>query len=190
MIEARAGDHVITKDVTGWSGEDVGLLIEITHMWNMYESFGATAFIEDVYKIDFSILDNGGAFDPIQITHLQQVLSHLTGSHEGYDGDIADLSEHKTLIQNQARLLSDMQTTFHWQNDRSGMTKMLQRLGMEDADGNANLDVIKAFGNYTKEHYASGATDQADLVNYLHKRFPEKIAPLSESETFHGRLDT
>ncbi len=189
MIEARAGDRTVTKDVTGWSGQDVGLLIEMTHMWNMYESFGATAFIEDVYKIDFSILDNRGAFDPIQISHLRQVLSHLTGSHEGYDGDIADLSEHKTLIQNQARLLSDMQTAFHWQNDRSGMTKMLQRLGMEDADGNANLDVIKAFGDYTKEHYAIGTTDQAGLVNYLYKGFPEEIAPLSATETLNRRLD-
>ena len=139
IIEARAGGRMVTKDVSGWSSEIVGLLIETTHMWNMYDSFGVTGFIEDVYKIDFSILGAGNAFDPIQITHLRQVLSHLTGSFEGYDGDIANLSEHKTLIQNQSRLLSETQTALGFENDRSGTTKILRRLGLEDEKGNPNL---------------------------------------------------
>lgn len=189
MIEARAGDRMITKDVTGWSGEDVGFLIEMTHMWNMYDSFGVTGFIEDVYKIDFSILGDGNAFDPIQIMHLRQVLSHLTGSFEGYDGDIANLAEHKTLIQNQARLLSETQTAMGFENNRSGTTGVLRRLGLEDDKGNPNLDVIKSFGNYTKEQYAVGTADQVGLVTYLYKCSPEKIAPLSDNERAYGYLD-
>jgi len=188
MIEARAGDRMITKDVTGWSGEDVGLLIEATHLWNMYDSSGVTGFIEDVYKIDFSILGDGNAFDPIQIMHLRQVLSFLTGSFEGYDGDIANLTEHKTIIQNQARLMSDMQTAFGWENDRSGTTKTLRRLGLEDKDGHPDMDIIKAFGDYTREHYATGAVDQAGLTDYLHKRFPNKVRPLSDTERAIGNL--
>jgi len=182
MIEARAGSHIVTKDVTGWSGEDVGFLIEATHMWNMYDSFGVTGFIEDVYKIDFSILGDGNAFDPIQIMHLRQVLSFLTGSFEGYDGDIANLTEHKTLIQNQSRLMSDMQTAFGWENDRSGTTRTLRRLGLEDKDGHPDMDIIKAFGDYTREHYATGAVNQAGLTDYLHKYFPNKVRPLSDAK--------
>jgi len=139
IIEARAGDRMITKDVTGWSDEDVGFLIEMTHMWNMYDSFGVTGFIEDVYKIDFSILGDGNAFDPIQIIHLRQVLSHLTGSFEGYDGEIANLSEHKTLIQNQSRYLAVIQsfgsyTKEHYGNgapDQLRLVEYLNRLHPE-----------------------------------------------------------
>jgi len=166
IIEAQAGDRMVTKDVTGWSGEEVGLLIEMSHMWAVYDSFGVTGFIEDVYKTDFSILADGNAFDPIQIMHLRQMLSHLTGNFEGYDGDIANLSEHKTLIQNQARLLSDTQTAFGWESDPSGTTKTLQRLGLEDEQGRPNMDAIKAFGDYSKQHYA-GEVDQNGLLKYL-----------------------
>jgi len=175
MIEARAGNRMITKDVTGWSGEDVGFLIEATHMWNMYDSFGVTGFIEDVYKIDFSILGHGNAFDPIQITFLRQALSYLTNSFEGYDGDIAKLSEHKTLIQNQARLLSETQTAMGFENDKSGTTKVLRRLGMEDEKGNPNMDVIKSFGDYTREQYGNGAPDQLRLREYLRRLHPNYL---------------
>ena len=190
MIEARAGGRMVTKDVSGWSSENVGLLIEATHMWNMYDSFGVTGFIEDVYKIDFSILGAGNAFDPIQITHLRQVLSHLTGSFEGYDGDIANLSEHKTLIQNQSRLLSETQTALGFENDRSGTTKILRRLGLEDEKGNPNLEVIKSFGDYTREQYGDGAPGQLRLVDYLHHLHPELVKPLLEAEKATGRLAT
>jgi len=188
MVEARAGDHIVTKDVTGWSGEDVGFLIEATHMWNMYESFGVTGFIEDVYKIDFSILGDGNAFDPIQITYLRQVLSHLTGSFEGYDGDIANLTEHKTLIQNQSRLLSETQSALGWENDRSGTTKALRRLGLEDEKGNPNIEVIKSFGDYTKEHYGTGAPEQLQLVEYLNRLHTDFVKPLSVAEIAMGKL--
>jgi len=190
MIEARAGGRMVTKDVSGWSSENVGLLIEATHMWNMYDSFGVTGFIEDVYKIDFSILGAGNAFDPIQITHLRQVLSHLTGSFEGYDGDIVNLSEHKTLIQNQSRLLSETQTALGFENDRSGTTKILRRLGLEDEKGNPNLEVIKSFGDYTREQYGDGAPGQLLLVDYLHHLHPELVKPLLEAEKATGRLAT
>jgi len=188
MIEARAGDHIVTKDVTGWSGEDVGFLIEATHMWNMYDSFGVTGFVEDVYKVNFSILGDGNAFDPILITHLRQVLSHLTGSFEGYDGDIANLTEHKTLIQNQSRLLSETQTALGLENDRSGTTKILRRLGLEDEKGNPNMEVIKSFGDYTKRHYGTGAPDQLRLVEYLSRLHPEFVVPLSKAEKAMGKL--
>jgi len=188
IIEARAGDRMITRDVTGWSGEDVGFLIEATHMWNMYDSFGVTGFIEDVYKIDFSILGDGNAFDPIQIMHLRQVLSHLTENFEGYDGEIANLSEHKTLIQNQARLMSETQTAMGFENNKSGTTKTLRRLGLEDEKGNSNLEVIKSFGNYIREQYGAGAPDQLKLVEYLHRLHPDLVKPLSDAEKATGHL--
>lgn len=167
MIEASAGDHLVTKDVTGWSGENVGLLIETLHMWNTLEGFGVTGFVENIYSIDFSILSDSNAFDPLQINQMRQVLSHLVGSFEGYDGDIATLEDHKALLQNQARLLSETQTAFGWQNDNSGTTRTLRKLGLQDSEGHPNLGVIKAFGDYTKQYYFNGEIDQDRLAKHL-----------------------
>ncbi len=50
IIEGRAGSHLVTKDVSGWSGDNVGLLIEAMHIWNALDGFGVTGFVENVYK--------------------------------------------------------------------------------------------------------------------------------------------
>jgi len=178
IIEARSGDHIITKDVTGWSGEDVGLLVEVMHYWNTTESFGTTGFVENIYKIDFSVLDGGGAFDPLTIKQFRQVISHMTGGFAGYDGGIENFEHQQRLIQNQSRLLSDTQTAFGWENDQSGTTKTLRRLGLENADGKPNLEVIAAFGEYTRENYATGRSDQLALVSYLNKLYPQFVTPM------------
>lgn len=172
IIEARSGDHIVTKDVTGWSGEDVGLLVEVLHYWHTTESFGTTGFVENIYKIDFSVLDNGGAFDPLTVRHFRQVISHMTGGFAGYDGDIENFEHQQRLIQNQSRLLSDTQTAFGWENDQSGTTKVLRRLGLENTDGKPNLEVIAAFGDYTQKNYAIGQSDQLGVLNYLSRLNP------------------
>ena len=52
VIEVCSGDHIVTKDVTGWSGEDIGLMVEVMHYWHMTVSIGTTGFVENIYKID------------------------------------------------------------------------------------------------------------------------------------------
>jgi len=70
----KVGNHpAVTKDVSGWSGEDIGLLIQVMHYWNMTESYGTTGFVENIYKIDFSILDSGEVFDPLTVNRFRQV---------------------------------------------------------------------------------------------------------------------
>lgn len=190
MIEARAGDHIVTRDVTGWSGEDVGLVVELMHYWHLSESDGTTGFIENIYNIDFSILDHGGAFDPLTVNKFRQVISHLTSGFAGYDGDIENFENHRKLIRDQNRLLSQTMTTFGWENHQAGTTKVLIRLGFQDRDGNINLDVIKSFGDYTQRYYASGSPDNLDVVTFLSERHPDLVAPLTEDELAKGFLDT
>jgi len=188
IIEGRAGDHVIIKDVTGWSGEDVGLLIETMHMWHTLEGFGATGFVESVYKLDFSVLGDGQAFDPIQITQMRQVLSHLVGGFEGMDGDIAKLEDKKTLLHNQARLLSETQTAFGWENDQASTLRVVKRLGMQAENDKPNLEVIRAFGDYTQRNFGGGEPDQFRVVEHLHKMYPQFVAPVSEAEKAGNQL--
>ena len=182
IIEARSGDHIVTKDVTGWSGEDIGLMVEVMHYWHTTESFGTTGFVENIYKIDFSVLDSGGAFDPLTVNRFRQVISHMTGGFAGYDGDIENFEHKQRLLQNQSRLLSDTQTAFGWENNQAGTAKVRQRLGLESNNGHPNLEVIEAFGDYTQENYAIGHSDQLGVVDYLHRLYPQFVAPVSDAE--------
>jgi hypothetical protein len=182
IIEAKAGDHIVTKDVSGWSGEDVGLLVELMHYWNVTESNGTTGFVENIYQVDFSVLDSGGAFDPLTVKKFQQIISHMTGGFAGYDGDMENFEEKQQLIQNQSRLLSDTQTAFGWENNQEGTSKVLKRLGVWNEDGHPNMDVIKSFGDYTQRYYAAGTPNQADLVDYLYQQNPERVRPLTDRE--------
>jgi len=189
IIEAKAGDHTVTKDVSGWSGEDVGLLVELMHYWNVTESNGTTGFVENIYQVDFSVLDSGGAFDPLTVKKFQQIISHMTGGFAGYDGDMENFEEKQQLIQNQSRLLSDTQTAFGWENNQAGTSKVLKRLGVWNEDGHPNMDVIKSFGDYTQRYYAAGTPDQVDLVDYLHQQNPEQVKPLTDAERETMSLD-
>ena len=189
IIEAKAGDHIVTKDVSGWSGEDVGLLVELMHYWNVTESNGTTGFVENIYQVDFSVLDSGGAFDPLTVKKFQQIISHMTGGFAGYDGDMENFEEKQQLIQNQSRLLSDTQTAFGWENNQAGTSKVLKRLGVWNEDGHPNMDVIKSFGDYTQRYYASGSPNQSDLVAYLHQQNPEQVKPLTDVEHETMSLD-
>ena len=182
IIEGKAGDHIVTRDVSGWSGEDVGLLVELMHYWNVTESNGTTGFVENIYQVDFSVLDSGGAFDPLTVKKFQQIISHMTGGFAGYDGDMENFEEKQQLIQNQSRLLSDTQTAFGWENNQEGTSKVLKRLGVWNKDGHPNMDVIKSFGDYTQRYYEAGTPNQADLVDYLHQQNPEQVKPLTDSE--------
>jgi len=162
IIEAKVGNHpAVTKDVSGWSGEDIGLLVEVMHYWNTTET----------------------------IKKFRQVISHMTGGFAGYDGDIENFEHQQRLIQNQSRLLSDTQTAFGWENSQSGTTRILQRLGLENADGHPNLEVIAAFGDYTQENYATGQPDQFAVVDYLNRLYPQFIAPVSKLERNNGNLN-
>ena len=189
IIEAKAGDHIVTKDVSGWSGEDVGLLVELMHYWNVTESNGTTGFVENIYQVDFSVLDSGGAFDPLTVKKFQQIISHMTGGFAGYDGDMENFEEKQQLIQNQSRLLSDTQTAFGWENNQEGTSKVLKRLGVWNEDGHPNMDVIKSFGDYTQRYYAAGTPNQVDLVDYLHQQNPEQVKPLTDRERETMSLD-
>lgn len=182
IIEAKAGQHTVTKDVSGWSGEDVGLLVELMHYWNVTESNGTTGFVENIYQVDFSILDSGGAFDPLTVKKFQQIISHMTGGFAGYDGDMENFEEKQTLIQNQSRLLSETQTAFGWENDQAGTSRVLKRLGVWSEDSHPNMDVIKSFGDYTQRYFASGSSSQIDLIDYLHEQNPEQVKPLTDME--------
>ena len=133
-----------------------------------------TSVVEDVYKIDFGLL-NQTVFDRASVTRIRQVISAMVGTFEGYDGDIFDVREKEGLLRYQMRLLSGRETATGWEDDREGTFKNLQRLGLHDAEGRLNFPVLKAFGDIAQRTYLSAELDQPALRETLHRQFPGDV---------------
>ena len=113
------GHPPIVRDVTGWANDEIGLLSEAMGFAAGLEAFGATGAVEDIYKIDFSVLGDS-AFDRASVREIRQMMSAMIGAFEGYDGDIFDVRHKKGLIRYQMRLLSGQDSASGWENDRQG----------------------------------------------------------------------
>lgn len=169
ILKAEVGGHIHTADVTGWSPQAVGSYTEALKFWAGTEAFGATGFVESVYKIDFSVLGNS-VLDPFEMVKIRQKISYLVGGFEAYDGDIFDPSEKKGLIQAQMRALSPNDTAYGWENDQHQTHAITQELGLD------NPLVLKEFGAYTQAHYLNGDITHEALHDHLYKRFPQFVA--------------
>jgi len=168
ILEVKTGKRILRLDVTGQSDEMIGLKAEALGFWAGTEALGATSFVEDVYKVDFSIL-NSGAFDPLKMIEIRQKISYMVGGFEGYDGDIFDPRDKQGLLRAQMRVISETGTAFGWENDRDATKLSVKKLGLD------NLDVLKEFGNYTQLHYLSGDVTNEKLQAHLHRSFPNIV---------------
>jgi len=163
-------DGSITRDVTGWSGEDIGLLAEALDLHNFAESYGITGMVESIGNIHMDVVHDA-AFDRAKIIEVRQVVSALVGMGEGYDGDVFDPREKGILLRNQMRVLTDSDEAIEWNNDEAATTQIIEDMGLKTG-GKPNYEVIKAFGAYTQENMsATRQTTQA----HLHGLFPDLV---------------
>lgn len=175
------GHPPVTREVTGWSNDDIGLLTEAMGFAAGLEEYGVTGFVEDIYKIDFNVLGDS-AFDRDSLRDIRQMISAMVGSFEGYDGDIFDVREKIGLIRHQARLLSEEDTAYGTENSREDTLRSARKLGLRNEDGELNFAVLKEFGRYSQETYLSEDASHADLHARLYGLFPEFLAePDSEN---------
>lgn len=139
----------VTLDITGWSGADVGRASELLELWAMTENEGQTNYLTSITK--FSWTDTA-RIDPISLRRAAQVVSALLGHGEGHDGDIFRSDEAIGVIRWQAQLANQQGRTMRDNRDASRTTDALVGLGIKDEDGNLNLDALKAFGGYSRDH--------------------------------------
>jgi hypothetical protein len=165
-------DGLITRDVTGWSGEDIGLLAEALELHSFAEGAGITGMVETIGNIHFNVLHNA-TFDRAKLIETRQVMSALVGMGEGYDGDVFDPREKALLMKAQMRVLSETHETLAWNNDEAGSAKIMEDMGLK-TDGQPNFDVLRAFGAYMQDNMnATRPTVQA----HLFELFPDRVAP-------------
>lgn len=168
------GHPPVTREVTGWSNDDIGLLAEAMGFAAGLEQYGVTGFVEDIYKMDFNVLGDS-AFDRDSLRDIRQMISAMVGSFEGYDGDIFDVREKIGLIRHQARLLSDEDTAYGTENSREDTMRSARKLGLRNEDGELNFAVLKEFGRFAQETYLSEDATHADAQARLYGLFPEFV---------------
>ena len=174
FLKAQVGDRIHRVDVTGWSALQVGLYAEALGFWAGTEKFGATSFVEDIYKIDFSFFEED-VLDPLKLIEIRQKLSYLVGGFEGYDGDIFNPEEKKGLIRAQMRALNPSGTAYGWEADREQTQIVTRQFGLD------NPVVLQAFGDYTQRHYLSGEITFSLVHDYLYHRFPDLVQKPKQS---------
>lgn len=165
-------DGFISRDVTGWSGEDIGLLAEALELHSFAEEAGITGMVESIGNVHFNVVHDA-AFDRAKIVEIRQTMSALVGMGEGYDGDVFDPREKRLLMMAEMRVLTDSDEALEWNNDEAGTAKIIEDMGLKTS-GQPNFEVIKAFGAYVQANMnATRATTQA----HLYELFPDRVAP-------------
>ena len=169
-------DGLVSKDVTGWTAEDIGMLAEVMDFHRFAEEKGITGFVESIGNIHLDAIFNT-AFDRRKLIQTRQVISALVGMGEGYDGDVFNPDEKALLLTNMMRTLTDDDQAIGWHNDQEGTTAILHDLGLRSQNGDPNLDVIRAFGAYMQTNLTGKVTKQ-DVQIHLYALFPGLVAPV------------
>lgn len=143
------GERVILN-VTGWSGADIGRASELLQLWAMTENEGQTDFLTSITKLNWA---ESAAVDPLSLQQASQIVSALLGGGEGHDGDIFDGRDAIGLIRWQAELMNQDHAAARGHRDAARTAEALAALGIKDRDGRIDLDQLRAFGAYSRDHW-------------------------------------
>lgn len=140
----------VTLDITGWSGADIGRASELLQLWAMTENEGQTGYLASLTKLNWA---DTARIDAITLRQSAQIVSAMLGNGEGHDGDIFESQDAFGIIRWQARLVNQTGAAPHGHRDAKRTSDALVDLGIQDRDGNLDLDVLKAFGDYSRDHW-------------------------------------
>lgn len=168
LLEMKTPRRRMTIDVTGYDGATIGLIAEAMGFQAHLEELKATAFVREVYGVDFGLLGDP-SFDPLSLLSLRQRLTYLVGDSEGYDGDIFDPSSKSTLIVTQMRLTSPTNSAYGWENDPAGAQARITQLGLH------NIPVLEEFGRYTQLNHSLGKITSDAIQQHLQQKFPDLV---------------
>jgi len=147
--ESTHGERV-TLDITGWPSADVGRASELLQLWAMTENEGQTGYLTSLTKLDWT---DTARIDPLALQQASQVVSALLGGGEGHDGDIFDGKDALGMIRWQAQLANQSGEALRGTRDETRTHDALVGFGIRDEKGNLELDVLRAFGNYSRDHW-------------------------------------
>lgn len=163
--------HTITLDVTKLSPASKGVAASYLGMWKAAEDAGETDFFLDVAQDDIrgqAVLDEASLF------RAARIMNYTFGGRAGYNGEISQGNDAVGMIRWQAQLRSPKGDAGRGDNNKSDTRTNLQALAIMDGEGNIDEDVLKAFGDYSRDNWF-GAPEYEGLQAHLARLFPEKF---------------
>jgi len=159
-------------DVTKFTVIEKGLAANLLELWAMTENAGETNFLASLTKIDLSV---NNAIDPLALRDAAMIINATLGGFAGYNGEIFHGIDQIGIIQWQAQLRSPKGDAGRSDRNANMTDDTLKGLGIRDKHGNLNMDVLKTFGEYSRDNWI-GAPDYEAARVYLAKLFPQKLS--------------
>lgn len=140
----------VTLDISGWTGADIGRASELLQLWAMTENEGQTGYLTSLTKLNWS---DTAQIDAFALGRASQIVNAMLGGNEGYDGDIFEGRDTIGIIRWQAQLANQTGAALRGSRDEARTHDALIGLGIRDKKGNIDLDALRAFGEYSRDHW-------------------------------------
>ena len=164
--------HAITLDVTRMSPASKGLVASYLGLWKVAEDAGETAFFLDLVQYD---LRGQSVLDEFALFRAARILNHTFGGRAGYNGEIIRGTQARGMLRWQAQLRSPKGDASRSDRNRSDTRANLRALAIMDEEGEIDEEVLKAFGDYSRDHWF-GAPSFETVQAHLAELFPKKVA--------------
>ena len=169
-------------NVTSLSPAEKGIAASLLSTWAMMEDAGEVDFLIDLTKIDLSLTN---AIDPLTLRQTAKILNALYGGRTGYNGEIVRGDDKVGIIRWQAQLRSPKGDAARGDRNASKTDDALRGLGIRDASGRIDTDVLQAFGDYSRDNWF-GTPEYEDVQAHLVRLFPEKFAGAGDGYALKG----
>lgn len=169
--------HGVTLDVTNLSPEEKAVLASFLDTWRLTEDAGASEWLLSLTQYD---LHGQNVVDPLRLIEAAQVVNAVYGGFAGYNGEVLRAPEQIGMIQWQAQLASPKGDAARGDRNSTMTASAMFGLGIQDENGNLDLDMLREFGEYSRENWFS-APDYDAVQAHLAGLFPEKF------ETYRSR---
>lgn len=163
--------HPITLDVTKMSPAAKAVAASYLGMWKAAEDAGETDFLLNVTQFD---IRGQTVLDEASLYRAARIANYTFGGRAGYNGEIVRGNDAVGLIRWQAQLRSPKGDAGRSDRNASNTRANMQGLGIMDAEGKLDEDVLKAFGDYSRDNWF-GAPEYEDVQAHLRRLFPEKF---------------
>ncbi|PCH75117.1 MAG: hypothetical protein COC12_01850 [Rhodobacteraceae bacterium] len=164
--------QAITINVTKFSANEKAIAASYLDAWRMAEDAGQTDFLLSLTQYD---IRGQSIIDPIQLIAAAQVVNALYGGRTGYNGEVLRGEGRVGMTRWQAQLASPKGDAARSDRNVDMSLSAMQGLGIQDQNGNIDLDVLKAFGDYSRDNWFS-APNYTAVQKHLADLFPEKFS--------------
>jgi len=168
------------QEITHMSLQERTALAEYYQIWQIAEATGKSDFLHNSFGL---VLDPfaGGRVDWFKLKESRQIVDALLGGLAGDDGKIFSAENAGVFIVWQMQWLSKTGDASQDNIEIAVADNHLKTLGMKDPNGKLNLEMVKAFGNYTQTQYGTGEPSFGSVHHHLFKLYPQFVkAPVDD----------